>query len=620
MKELFSALLKAAEMESRLTGEPLDESVKQELTMWGAGIFRLVVMGEIKKGKSSFINAMLGEPELVPTDSDIATSTIYKIRYGSERGYKVHFEEASGKGPLSVNAADLRLFGTEAGNPGNEKQVRFIEVIYPSPILKSGIVIIDTPGLGGLFRGHKKITYEYVPRADAVFFVTDSVESPIGALELEYLNDVRAITPHLYFVQTKCNSVDEAACLARKANNLAILSRHLKCATEQIPYFLLDSKLRFAADRKNDLPKLERSGYPLLMSFIGNTLQGNQQQILAAKAIARMRPSLQHLKEILDSRKVLLQAQTQEQKDTLQEQLQEAEAALQDWQEREQPQILLRLQEGLQKLRLATMDTCNSCRPAGEIQFKFEELVHACPDMESLRECAVDIEEKLPEYCAQVAEMVRQDIRTGAEELLEGLVPMSAELAFGTEQAGEAGSAAGTRGLGGVAGRLPEYNLFDELRTGLYGGMAGVAIASIVGGIVGSVIPVVGTIIGSTVGLAIAGWWGGCKASEIKAQNDLKSAKQQVCAAVGQAMSSVYARLQSAVESMMVEINSRTSAAIQDALRQRRLELSRQLHELRRSSSSGMKEMEEKKAALAKENSLFAGILRTIESNRPSAK
>src|SRR5438046_2704619 len=55
------------------------------------GLFRLVVMGEIKKGKSSFINALLGEPELLPTASDVATSTVFKLLYGPEKRFKVFF-------------------------------------------------------------------------------------------------------------------------------------------------------------------------------------------------------------------------------------------------------------------------------------------------------------------------------------------------------------------------------------------------------------------------------------------------------------------------------------------------------------------------------------------------
>ncbi len=55
------------------------------------GIFRLVVMGEIKKGKSSFINALLGEPDLLPTSSDVATSVVFKLIYGPKRRSKCSF-------------------------------------------------------------------------------------------------------------------------------------------------------------------------------------------------------------------------------------------------------------------------------------------------------------------------------------------------------------------------------------------------------------------------------------------------------------------------------------------------------------------------------------------------
>lgn len=47
--------------------------------------FRLVVVGEIKKGKSSFINALLGHPELLPALSDVATSTVYQVGWGERR-------------------------------------------------------------------------------------------------------------------------------------------------------------------------------------------------------------------------------------------------------------------------------------------------------------------------------------------------------------------------------------------------------------------------------------------------------------------------------------------------------------------------------------------------------
>lgn len=55
------------------------ERIQPTLEQYRLGLFRLVVIGEIKKGKSSFINALLSEPDLLPTLSDVATSTVYKL-------------------------------------------------------------------------------------------------------------------------------------------------------------------------------------------------------------------------------------------------------------------------------------------------------------------------------------------------------------------------------------------------------------------------------------------------------------------------------------------------------------------------------------------------------------
>ncbi len=614
MQQLTKSLIQAAELEAHLTGTNVSEDLKRQLTMWGAGIFRLVVMGEIKKGKSSFINAILGEEDLVPVSSDVATSTIYKIHYGKEKGYKIHFTKESGKEPLSVVADDLALFGTENDNPGNMKQVKFIEVIHPSPILKSGLTIIDTPGLGGLFKGHKRITYEYVPRADAVFFVTDSVESPIGALELEYINAVQNITPHLYFVQTKCSAVDEEARLARKRNNLNILSEFLHCPAESIPYFLLDSKARFRAERKKDVEKLHKSGFPQLMAFIAQTLQGNQRWILADRALKITAPTIRNIREIINSRLAVLQAKTEEEKRNLSEQIRIAQEQLRVWQEQEQPRIFTSLQNGLQKIRLHALDSCNQCRPGGEIQMEFERSIHACADIDKLQGILREIEEKLPEYSSKVAYQTSSQIQEEAVALLNKLSPHDSDNHQLTcVNAASGGNTPNTEALGRLTGELNNGSTFDDLRTIFYGGSAGAGMAMIVGGVIGSVIPVVGTIIGSTVGAAIAGWFGGSKALEIKKKHELKTAKQQACTAIGQAMSSFHNKLQMGVENMIIDINNRITLAIQDSVKQRKNEMVNQIETLRSGNRNESEALEAKKMELNKNNTMLNSILKVIQ-------
>ena len=80
-------------LEAQVFGRSRDEDYFASVTTVALGLFRLVVMGEIKKGKSSFINGLCGIPDLVPVHSDVATSTVFKLRYGTERRYTVYFQQ-----------------------------------------------------------------------------------------------------------------------------------------------------------------------------------------------------------------------------------------------------------------------------------------------------------------------------------------------------------------------------------------------------------------------------------------------------------------------------------------------------------------------------------------------
>lgn len=73
--------------ETQIEGREKDEQYFANIQPVALGLFRLVVMGEIKKGKSSFINALCGIRDLVPVHDNVATSTIFKIHHGEKLGY-----------------------------------------------------------------------------------------------------------------------------------------------------------------------------------------------------------------------------------------------------------------------------------------------------------------------------------------------------------------------------------------------------------------------------------------------------------------------------------------------------------------------------------------------------
>src|SRR6202050_760851 len=89
----------------------------------------LAVLGQMKRGKSSFINALLGA-EILPTGVLPVTAIITEIRYGPAPDASILYSTGLRE---TVALSGLAAYITESGNPGNKKQVAFVELVYPSP-------------------------------------------------------------------------------------------------------------------------------------------------------------------------------------------------------------------------------------------------------------------------------------------------------------------------------------------------------------------------------------------------------------------------------------------------------------------------------------------------------
>lgn len=142
--------------------------------------------GEFKRGKSSLVNAIIGT-ELCPTDIGIATSVVTTIKYGAVkkavRYYGNLLEDAD-----SLKAEEIEWEDIDKYTMGDVLEIDntiLVELSYPSPFLKNGITIIDTPGIGGLDPRHAILTHMTLPKADVIVFVTDAGE-PLTQSELEF--------------------------------------------------------------------------------------------------------------------------------------------------------------------------------------------------------------------------------------------------------------------------------------------------------------------------------------------------------------------------------------------------------------------------------------------------
>ena len=139
--------------------------------------FLLVVVGEFNAGKSTFINALLGE-KLLPTGVTPTTEVIEVVRYGRVRSAK----------PVSE---DGTVREWRHPNTGGE-----------------GIAIVDTPGSGSVFQKHERTAKSFLHRADLVIFII-SAKRAFAETERLYLELAKSYGKKIILVINQADLLDE---------------------------------------------------------------------------------------------------------------------------------------------------------------------------------------------------------------------------------------------------------------------------------------------------------------------------------------------------------------------------------------------------------------------------
>ena len=139
----------------------------------------VLICGEFKRGKSSFINAFLGE-QVCPVDVGIATSAVSLIKYGDQFRIIRQFGDLSDLKTEELSSReDIERYAKGSAEEIDNTVLLIIEL--PNDKLKKGIALFDTPGVGGLDPRHAFLTTYFLPKADVTVFVTDTGEPLTGA-------------------------------------------------------------------------------------------------------------------------------------------------------------------------------------------------------------------------------------------------------------------------------------------------------------------------------------------------------------------------------------------------------------------------------------------------------
>jgi GTPase Era involved in 16S rRNA processing len=168
------------------------------------GQLHLAVLGQFKRGKSTLINALLGT-KLLPSGINPVTLVPVFLHFGTEPTLDVYYRNGTSE---RHSVEELGSFVTESKNPQNTKGVSQVDIHFPTALLESGVVLIDTPGVGSTLQHNTDATLDFLPRCDAGIVVV-SADPPITAAEVAFFRKAQSIVTEFFVVLNKVDYLAE---------------------------------------------------------------------------------------------------------------------------------------------------------------------------------------------------------------------------------------------------------------------------------------------------------------------------------------------------------------------------------------------------------------------------
>jgi GTP-binding protein EngB required for normal cell division len=248
--------------------------------------FHVVVLGEFNHGKSTFVNALLGQ-DVLPTGITPTTAAINHVIYSAVPKARAIMLNGDS---LDLTPSEIKEWVTVAG--GRADEVSHVELGYPVDILRDNIVLVDTPGVNDLNEQRAEVTYGYVPRADAVLFLLDAGQA-LKDSEREFLSShmLDGTRDRLIFVLGKMDLLNDD----EKAAVTAYVKEGVAKLAPGASVYPLSAKSWLV--RKDP-----ESGMPALLEHLGHFLAGDRARILLDNAAADASRTAAYLEQNLGVR------------------------------------------------------------------------------------------------------------------------------------------------------------------------------------------------------------------------------------------------------------------------------------------------------------------------------
>lgn len=297
---IIAAIDAGREIASSQGRADLDQHLHQTRERLASEQIQVVFCGQFKVGKSTMINALL-QRAVCPVDADVVTAVPTIVKYAAQPRVTtyVRTDDETKIEERERPLGEIDLLVTEEADPSDPERDRVVEVGLPHRMLRSGLAMVDTPGVGGLDSAHGFLTLGALRHAKGVVFVTDAAQELTGP-ELAFLKTAVERCPTTAVVVTKID-------LYPHWRRIVELDRaHLKKAGLDLPMIAVSSFLRLRAAKEPELNA--ESGFAELVTFLARDVVARTRELAARSAAVEVDFVASQLEQQSQAERAVLEA------------------------------------------------------------------------------------------------------------------------------------------------------------------------------------------------------------------------------------------------------------------------------------------------------------------------
>ncbi|WP_026421738.1 dynamin family protein [Actinokineospora inagensis] len=537
----------------------------------------VVVVGETNRGKSSLVNAMIDRPGLSPVDADVATATY--LLFGHAEQWSARACYPGQLAPVPVEIDKLVNWVSAAHElPDGELPPRYVEVDGPSALLEE-LIVVDTPGVGGLDSVHGELAIEAAASATALLFVVDA-SAPFTGGELAFLANIGERVETVVFALSKVDAYRGWRQVLDA--NRALLAEHAPRFKDATFHPVSSRMFELAGKAPNPEAAAmlkERSGIAELVGSLRALLVGRSAMLGEANTLRALSSALGELKVTLENERRALttgEAEAEALRARKDELTAERRSSTRGWQ--------VKLRSEVQRARLENAHEVS--RQMRDLQSWFRQAIDLA-DRDRLRELPGQVDAAMQMVSGRVGESVGTRLNQVADSVLSALFSAD-ELAVIRSQFARAG---GSQVVVRTAEkRTPTAE--DKLLVfmGVSGGFGAGKMAVIpLAGAIAAPILLVPTIV---IGLG-AGWW-------IARTRKHTADKQHMKTWLNESIADARSTLDQLVSEQMIDAESQLSLALDEALGKRIAGIEEQLREVDKALRLDVSERQKRATAVGK--------------------